>query len=64
MRGKIKWYVTPIVFGGNPALKDNIIWVTLAEHTELVQWWNRKYRELASGVGWGNSEVRERNQFV
>jgi hypothetical protein len=35
------------VFGGDPTLGDNVTWVTLTQHTELVQWWNQKYRELA-----------------
>ena len=47
VRARIKWYVTPIVFGGDPTLGDNVTWVTLTQHTELVQWWNQKYRELA-----------------
>jgi hypothetical protein len=50
VHGKIKWYVTPIVFGGDPTLGDNATWVTFAQHAELVQWWNRKYRELAPPV--------------
>ncbi|HEY8185052.1 MAG TPA: hypothetical protein VIF64_03225 [Pyrinomonadaceae bacterium] len=48
LRGKIKWYVQPLVFSGNPALESNVDWITLAQHTQLVQWWNKKYRELAS----------------
>jgi hypothetical protein len=45
--GKIKWYVHPIVFGGDPACEDNMTWVGLEEHIELVRWWNRKYKEVA-----------------
>lgn len=45
--GKIKWYVTPIVFNGDPSAEDNIIWVDLSKHQELVRWWNDKYREVA-----------------
>jgi hypothetical protein len=45
--GKIKWYVTPLVFGGEPTAEENTSWITLAQHAELVQWWNRKYRELS-----------------
>jgi len=44
--GKIKWYVQPLVFGGDPKAKDNIVWVTHDEHAQLVKWWNNKYREL------------------
>ena len=46
VQGKIKWYVTPIVFGGDPILIDNMAWVTLEQHSQLVKWWNEKYREL------------------
>ena len=46
LRGRIKWYVTPIVFGGDPNIGDNVTWVTLEQHTKLVTWWNEKYREL------------------
>jgi hypothetical protein len=46
MEGRIKWYVTPLVFGGSPELGDNLIWVTHEQHGELVRWWNAKYREL------------------
>ena len=45
-RGKIKWYVKPLIFGGDPSLGENLIWVTLEEHAELVRWWNRLRREL------------------
>jgi hypothetical protein len=48
VRGRIKWYVTPIVFGGDPSLGDNVTWVTVEQHTQLVTWWNEKYRELRS----------------
>ena len=45
--GKIKWYAQPIVFGGDPRAEQNTIWIDLATHQELVQWWNRKYAEVA-----------------
>jgi hypothetical protein len=38
--GKIKWYVKPVLFGGDPGLAKNLIWVTPEKHAELVQWWN------------------------
>lgn len=47
--GKIKWYVTPLVFGGDPKPGENMTWVNLSEHQELVRWWNDKYREMAQG---------------
>lgn len=44
--GKIKWYTTPIVFGGSPNDKGNMVWVTHEQHRQVVAWWNEKYREL------------------
>jgi hypothetical protein len=49
VRGRIKWYVKPIALGGDPQLPDNIAWITLEQHTELVTWWNRKYHEVREG---------------
>ncbi len=42
--GKIKWYAKPIVFGGDPSLGENVIWVSHEEHTQLVRYWNTLYR--------------------
>lgn len=47
--GKIKWYVKPIVFGGDPSSEENITWVDVQTHQEVVCWWNQKYREIAGG---------------
>src|SRR6266540_3298381 len=44
--GKIKWYLKPIVFGGDPNSKENITWVDIQTHQQLVRWWNEKYREV------------------
>jgi hypothetical protein len=41
--GKIKWYVKPLVFGGNPDVGDNLVWISHEQHAQLVQWWNTKY---------------------
>jgi hypothetical protein len=50
--GKVKWYIKPLVFGGDANAKDNLTWVTHEQHRELVAWWNGKYLELkAGGVG-------------
>lgn len=49
LKARIKWYVTPLVFGGDPNLGDNVTWITLDEHPKLVAWWNQKYRELRTG---------------
>lgn len=45
-RGKIKWYLKPIAFGGDPNAGDNVIWVSHEQHAGLVKWWNEKYRSL------------------
>ena len=44
--GKIKWYLKPIVFGGDPQDKQNLTWVTLEQHVELVVWWNNQYKSI------------------
>ena len=46
MRGKIKWYVTPLIFGGDPSSAENISWITLDQHPDAVRWWNAKYQEI------------------
>ncbi len=45
--GRIKWYVQPIVFGGDPKVGDNLTWVTHEQHGQLVRWWNERYLALA-----------------
>jgi hypothetical protein len=42
--GKIKWYVKPIMLGGDPSIGENITWVSHEEHAQLVRWWNNTYR--------------------
>jgi hypothetical protein len=44
--GRIKWYVKPILFGGDPESETNVVWVTLVHHIELVRFWNDTYRRL------------------
>jgi|SRR5579859_7844095 len=46
--GKIKWYTNPLVFGGDPNLGDNCVWITHEQHPQLVLFWNHKYRDLAT----------------
>lgn len=43
---KVKWYVQPIIFGGSPTESQNMIWVSIDEHIQLVRWWNDKYDEV------------------
>ena len=44
--GKVKWYVKPIVFGGDPSEEPNLAWVNHEQHGQLVRWWNDRYRSL------------------
>ena len=44
--GKIKWYVQPLVFSGDPSAPENVVWVDQAQHAQLVKWWNAKYAEM------------------
>ena len=50
--GKIKWFVTPTVFGGDPRLGENVIWVTHEQHAQLVRWWNGLCHSLANVPAW------------
>ena len=47
---KIKWYVKPIVFGGDPSVDENMTWVDHKQHGELVSWWNDLYRSKNGSV--------------
>ncbi len=49
--GKIKWYVQPVVFGGDPQVGPNLTWVDHDQHGQLVTWWNNKYRDLREKQG-------------
>jgi len=48
LKGKIKWYVAPLIFGGSPMDEPNIVWLDIQKHCELVRWWNVKYEELSA----------------
>jgi hypothetical protein len=43
--GRLKWYTTPLIFGGDPLDEDNTTWVTMDQHFQLVRWWNDRYLE-------------------
>ena len=45
LAGKIKWYVTPIIFGGDPESEANMAWLSPEKHAEFVRWWNDLYRQ-------------------
>lgn len=42
---KIKWYLKPLVFGGSATDDTNVAWISHAQHTEVVRWWNEQYRQ-------------------
>lgn len=43
---KIKWYVKPIVFGGDPEARENIIWISHKDHIAAVKYWNKMYLDV------------------
>ena len=43
--GKIKWYLKPLIFGGNPTDSTNVTWISHAQHADVVRWWNEQYRQ-------------------
>ena len=45
---KVKWYVKPILFGGDPTAKDNMAWISGEEHAELVRWRSKLYRDTVA----------------
>ena len=44
--GKIRWFIKPLVFGGDPSVETNTAWLTVDEHVEAVKWWNQFYRDV------------------
>lgn len=46
--GKVRWFIKPIKFGGDPTDSKNTTWVTLAQHADYVRWWNALYRDLTA----------------
>ena len=46
--GKIRWFIKPIKFGGDPTASENTTWVSLAQHADYVRWWNALYRDLTA----------------
>jgi hypothetical protein len=44
--GKIKWYLKPLVLGGDANPGENLSWVSHEQHAQLVKWWNDRYRSL------------------
>src|SRR6266550_7865891 len=46
---KVKWYLMPVVFGGDANVGKNVVWVDHDQHAQLVRWWNENYRSLKTG---------------
>tara|TARA_B100000941_G_scaffold76825_1_gene52385 strand:- start:162 stop:578 length:417 start_codon:yes stop_codon:yes gene_type:complete len=40
---KVKWYLDPVIFGGNPEPGDNMVWITHKDHVDAVNYWNHIY---------------------
>lgn len=47
---KIKWYVKPIVFGGDAQSQENMIRVSHDQHAQVVKYWNGLYRSLKNSM--------------
>jgi hypothetical protein len=47
LRGKVKWYVKPVVFGGDPNPGENMTWISLEDHVQAVKYWNEMYSHVA-----------------
>jgi hypothetical protein len=45
-REKIKWYVKPLIFGGDPSSHQNQTWINHDQHSQLVRYWNDMYRSM------------------
>ena len=45
--GKVKWYVKPIVFGGDPSPGENMTWISHGDHVQAVKYWNEIYSHVA-----------------
>lgn len=45
--GKIKWYVKPLVFGGDSS-HQNQTWINHDQHAQMVCFWNDVYRSVAA----------------
>lgn len=45
--GKVKWYVKPLVFGGDPNPGENMIWISHKDHPQAVKYWNQMYLDVA-----------------
>jgi hypothetical protein len=44
--GRVKWYVKPIVFGGDPNPGENLTWISHEDHVKAVNYWNQLYSQI------------------
>jgi hypothetical protein len=42
-QGKVKWYLKPVVFGGDPNPGGNLVWISHENHVQGVKYWNQMY---------------------
>ena len=47
-QGKIKWYLKPIVFGGDPNDGENMTCISDNDHVQAVRYWNETYSHVAA----------------
>jgi hypothetical protein len=43
LAGKVKWYVKPVVFGGDANPGTNLIRISHQDHIQGVKYWNQVY---------------------
>jgi hypothetical protein len=48
--GKVKWYIKPIVFGGDPGEGPNMTWIDHSTHQKAVRYWNDLYRDVEGKI--------------
>jgi hypothetical protein len=49
--GTVKWYRAPLVFGGSPTDRENMMWVPIESHPEVVRYWNDLYSRINAEAG-------------
>jgi hypothetical protein len=45
-QGRIKWYLKPIVLGGDPNPGENMTWISHGDHVRAVKYWNDMYSHV------------------
>jgi hypothetical protein len=45
-RGAEMFFITPIILGGSPIAKDNVIFLNREHHIQAVRYWNTIISEL------------------